>query len=106
MKNSTSGKIILFMIFFSVFSFGQISFDGENVLGIKNVKAVDTCVNELEVCGPGETIFNCKDECLSAGIPDKPILEILDSVIEWILGLGLVLSVVFLIWGGINYVAS
>ncbi len=40
------------------------------------------------------------------GVPTKPIPNILDDLTGWILGIGLMLSVTYLIWGGVNYVAS
>jgi len=40
------------------------------------------------------------------GVPTKPIMDVLDDLTGWILGIGLMLAVTFLIWGGINYVAS
>jgi hypothetical protein len=57
-------------------------------------------------CDAGETIFNCTDDCLDPGIPRKSIMDILNDLIEWILGIGLLLSVTYLVWGGINYISS
>ncbi len=54
----------------------------------------------------GETMFNCTSDCLSPGIPTKSIPDVLDDIIKWILGFGLMISVTFLIWGGVSYVAS
>lgn len=41
-----------------------------------------------------------------SGVPTKPIADVLDDIIKWVLGFGLMIAVTFLIWGGINYVAS
>lgn len=40
------------------------------------------------------------------GVPTKSIPDVLDDLIGWILGIGLMLSVVYLIWGGITYLTS
>jgi len=40
------------------------------------------------------------------GVPTKPIPDILNDLIGWILGIGLMLSVVYLVWGGISYISS
>ena len=40
------------------------------------------------------------------GVPTKSINNILDDIIKWVLGFGLMIAVTFLIWGGINYVGS
>lgn len=40
------------------------------------------------------------------GVPTKSIYDILDDLTGWILGIGLMLTVTYLVWGGINYVAS
>ncbi|MCK4799817.1 hypothetical protein KAS31_02470 [Candidatus Parcubacteria bacterium] len=57
-------------------------------------------------CDPGETMFNCTPDCLPAGIPTKSIEDVLDDTIKWVLGFGLMISMTFLIWGSIHYVAS
>ncbi|MEA2097520.1 MAG: pilin [Patescibacteria group bacterium] len=59
-----------------------------------------------DLCDPGETMFNCTPDCLPAGIPVKSVEDVLDDTIKWVLGFGLMIAVTFLIWGGINYVAS
>ena len=56
--------------------------------------------------GEGETIFNCTDDCLDPGIPRKDIEDVLDDIIKWVLGFGLMITVIFLIWGGIYYIGS
>jgi len=109
MKSLINGKILLFMIVFSFFAFGQVSFNDVNIVGVNVASAVcnpgdvDT---DGDPCDPGETIFNCKIDCLPAGIPTKSPEDILDGTIKWVLGFGLVLSVIFLVWGGINYIGS
>ncbi len=40
------------------------------------------------------------------GVPTKPIPDVLDDLIGWILGIGLMLTVTYLVWGGINYISS
>jgi hypothetical protein len=40
------------------------------------------------------------------GVPTKPIPDIIDDLIGWILGIGLMFSVLYLVWGGINYISS
>jgi len=40
------------------------------------------------------------------GVPDKSITDILNDLISWVLGFGLALCVVLMIWGGLTYVAS
>lgn len=39
-------------------------------------------------------------------IPNKPLDDVLDDIITFILGLGILLSVLLIVWGGLNYVAS
>ncbi|MCK5332354.1 hypothetical protein KAJ41_00625 [Candidatus Parcubacteria bacterium] len=111
MKMLISRKILLFMIFFSVFFVGQFSFTDINVIGVKVATA--GCVpgpndanSDGDDCDPKENLFNCKRDCLPAGIPTKTPEDALDAIIKWILGFGLVLSVIFLIWGGIYYIGS
>ncbi len=41
-----------------------------------------------------------------SGVPTKSINDVLDDIIKWVLGFGLMIAVTFLVWGGINYVAS
>ena len=41
-----------------------------------------------------------------SGVPTKPIEDVLDDIIKWILGFGLMIAVTFLVWGGISYVTS
>jgi fumarate reductase subunit D len=38
--------------------------------------------------------------------PDKPIKKVLADMTTWILGFGILLCVILIIWGGITYVAS
>lgn len=40
------------------------------------------------------------------GVPDKSIDAVLNDIISWLLGLGITLCVLMIIWGGINYTAS
>ncbi|MCK4919007.1 MAG: hypothetical protein KAS01_01340 [Candidatus Pacebacteria bacterium] len=102
MKSLINGKILFFIIFFSVFSFGQFSFNDINIIGVN----VASACNGDGICGSGETIFNCKADCLPPGVPTVSVEDSLDGVTKWILGFGLVLSVIFLIWGGIYYIGS
>ena len=41
-----------------------------------------------------------------SGVPTKSISDVLDDIIKWVLGFGLMIAVTFLIWGGITYVTS
>ncbi|MCK5084585.1 MAG: hypothetical protein KAQ64_02945 [Candidatus Pacebacteria bacterium] len=41
-----------------------------------------------------------------SGVPTKPIADVLDDIIKWILGVGIMIAITFLVWGGINYIAS
>ena len=41
-----------------------------------------------------------------SGVPTKSVTEILDSLIGWVLGFGLMIAVTFLVWSGIVYVSS
>ena len=65
------------------------------------------------VCGDGkcdyddgENMFNCPDDCLPAGIPDKLIPDVIDSIISWLLTFAVAISVLILIYGGVCYVFS
>jgi hypothetical protein len=40
------------------------------------------------------------------GVPTKLIPDVLNDLIGWILGIGLMLSVTYLVWGGISYMSS
>ncbi|MFA7169336.1 MAG: hypothetical protein WC178_00610 [Candidatus Paceibacterota bacterium] len=40
------------------------------------------------------------------GVPHKSIDEVLGDLTEWLVGFGLTLCVLMIIWGGLNYVAS
>lgn len=40
------------------------------------------------------------------GVPDKPLDEVLEDITAFVLGLGVLLSVLLIVWGGINYIAS
>lgn len=40
------------------------------------------------------------------GVPSKSISDVLDDLTSWVLGFGLALCVVMMIWGGITYIAS
>ena len=111
MKSLINGKILLFMIFFSVFLFGQFSYNNVNIISVSVVSAA--CIagpndanSDGDPCDSGETIFNCKRDCVPPGIHTVSVEDSLDGVIKWILGFGLVLSVIFLVWGGIYYVGS
>ena len=54
----------------------------------------------------GENMFNCPVDCLPFGIPDKTIEDVLSDTISWIVGIAVAISIVMLIWGGLNYVGS
>jgi len=57
-------------------------------------------------CDPGEDMFNCKVDCLPAGVPTKSITDFLGDATKWLLGFAVMASIVILVWGGINYIAS
>lgn len=40
------------------------------------------------------------------GVPNKPIEEVLDDMTAWLVGFGITLCVLMIIWGGLNYAAS
>jgi len=103
MKSLINGKILLFMIVFSFFVFGRFSSYDLNIIGV-NVASAGCVVDTI--CGSGETIFNCKADCLPAIVPDKDLDDIILAMIKWTLGLGLSLAVIFFVWGGINYIGS
>ena len=54
----------------------------------------------------GETMFNCPDDCLPIGIPDKSIEDVIEDAVIWILGFAVAISIVMLIYGGLYYVTS
>ncbi|MCK5491120.1 MAG: hypothetical protein KAI67_04725 [Candidatus Pacebacteria bacterium] len=103
MKILINRKVLLFMMMFSFFVFGWISSSDINVISVNVASA--GCVVDAD-CGAGETIFNCKADCLPAIVPDKDIDDIIKDITRWTLGLGLSLSVIFLVWGGISYVGA
>ena len=39
-------------------------------------------------------------------LPNRPISEIITSIIEWLLGISLILAILVLIYGGIVYITS
>ncbi|MCK4592400.1 hypothetical protein KAT63_03095 [Candidatus Parcubacteria bacterium] len=80
MYSSIKHKIKQFSKYLSIFSFVSLFF-------VKKSQAVITLTK-------------------ISGVPTKPIADILDDIIKWILGFGLMIAVTFLVWGGINYVAS
>jgi TRAP-type C4-dicarboxylate transport system permease small subunit len=51
-------------------------------------------------------MFNCPDDCLPEGVPNKPIPDVLEDTAKWLLGFAVMASVVILIWGGVYYVSS
>jgi len=57
-------------------------------------------------CDPGENMFNCKVDCLPAGIPTKPFTDVLGDATKWLIGFALMISVTVLVWGGMNYISS
>jgi len=96
MKKLTTKNLFFCLLILSVFSFGQI-------LDANHVNA-QACGDGT--CDAGENMISCKADCLPPGIPTLSIPEVLDNITGWILGFGLLISVTFLVWGGINYVGS
>ncbi len=56
--------------------------------------------------GGGENMFNCKADCLPAGVPTKSIKNVINDATSWILGFATFISVAVLAWGGVYYVGS
>ena len=42
----------------------------------------------------------------SYNLPNRPIVDIITSIIEWLLGISLILAILVLIYGGIVYITS
>lgn len=40
------------------------------------------------------------------GVPSKSIQDVLGDMTKWLIGFGVTLCVLMIIWGGLNYVAS
>ena len=40
------------------------------------------------------------------GVPNKSIQDVLGSMTTWLIGFGITLCVLMIIWGGLNYVAA
>lgn len=40
------------------------------------------------------------------GVPNKPIDAVLNDVTSWLVGFGITICMLLVIWGGLNYVAS
>lgn len=58
------------------------------------------------ICNGDENMFNCKVDCLPAGIPTKSVADTITDATGFILGFALMASVAVLIWGGIYYIGS
>ncbi|MBW6440664.1 pilin [Patescibacteria group bacterium] len=101
MKYLSLQKSVLLLLIISFFPFGQIL--QTNSINIANA----TCVLDT-ICdkAAGETMFNCTDDCLDPGIPRVDFDDILDRLIEFVLGIGLMFAVIFLIWSGTIYASS
>lgn len=105
-KNKKMKKeyLVITVLLLTIISFSPPLNVNENV-----AKGTSTagCIGAPDgTCDSGETMFNCTPDCLPAGIPTKSIEDVLDDTIKWVLGFGLMISMTFLIWGSIHYVAS
>lgn len=100
MKKSVSeNKLLLFIFFLGLF------FVATSTIITNQTKAA--CVVDA-TCdySAGENMFNCKADCLPAGVPTKSISLVIGDMISWTLGFAVSISVAILIWGGISYVTS
>jgi hypothetical protein len=54
----------------------------------------------------GENMFNCPEDCLDPGVPDKLIPDVIDDLVSWLLWFAIAISVLALVYGGTCYVFS
>jgi len=40
------------------------------------------------------------------GVPSKPLDQVLGDVTDWLIDFGIMLCVLLIVWGGVNYVAA
>ena len=57
-------------------------------------------------CEDSENMFNCPDDCLPAGVPDKLIPDVINAIVSELLKFAIALSVLALVYGGVCYVFS
>ncbi|MDF1498220.1 MAG: pilin [Patescibacteria group bacterium] len=106
MKKLTTKNLFFCLLILSVFSFGQLIINLNTTNTANAICVIGDSNGDGDNCDPGEDMISCKADCLPPGIPTLSIPEVLDNITGWILGFGLLISVTFLVWGGINYVGS
>lgn len=101
MKKSVSkNKLLLFIFFLGLF------FVAASINTINQVQAAVCTADTFCDYGAGENMFNCRADCLPAGVPTKPVGDVIRDAISWTLGFAISISVAIFIWGGVYYVTS